>query len=309
MKLVFYGRRLLRDDPLRRAVNEAAASCDCLAYVFLAAAFSLLLVLKTWLREGLPRLALLAASHSLLAALLAALTAHRRRGRQLYMSYRELLFFVVCLHCQWTTRLLALHGGVNTIDHHGGSALRLLGLLAGHTSVLYVTMYMLYARPLWPASGLTLACMAATSLWAGKRMCVRVLEAPGVEAPLGELVSMLSLANSVPAPPFVPSMVTELVKDPMQQCQAVSAWLVLAVGTALPLAMLCALERRTRRHWLARRQQQQQQQQQQEQQHGGGNADGLEAQRQRKRRGSLARAPLRSPWTACRAACRCSSTS
>ncbi len=105
MKLVFYGRRLLRDDPLRRwakvgapaaggrvdaglccrpalllcflckllplrnshllwnfghltkcrAVNEAAASCDCLAYVFLAATFSLLLVLKTWLREGLPR--------------------------------------------------------------------------------------------------------------------------------------------------------------------------------------------------------------------------------------------------------------
>lgn len=77
----------------------------------------------------------------------------------------------------------------------GGSVLRLLGLLAGHTSVLYVTLYMLYARPLWPASGLTLACMAATSLWAGKRMCVRVLEAPGVEAPLGELVSMLSLAK------------------------------------------------------------------------------------------------------------------
>lgn len=99
----------------------------------------------------------------MLAALLAALTSHRRRGRQarpvqacspltpllpalactllpagtacaqpnlagwllplsprhclgwppslpcrlqLYVSYRELLFFVVCLHCQWTTRLL-----------------------------------------------------------------------------------------------------------------------------------------------------------------------------------------------------------
>ncbi len=85
----------------------------------------------------------------------------------------------------------------------------------------------------------------------------------------GVIFSLPLPCSSVPAPPFVSSMITELVKDPMQQCQAVSAWLVLVVGTALPLAMLCALERRTRRHWLARQQQQQQQQQ------SGGNADGL----------------------------------
>ncbi|KAL4424353.1 hypothetical protein ABPG75_001654 [Micractinium tetrahymenae] len=220
MKRAIQGWRLLRDDPLRRAVNETGASCDQQAYLLITVVFSLLLICKTWLREGLPRLALLASTHSLLAALMAALIAHKKWGRQFYVSYRELFGLVLCLHCQWTVRLTALHGGVNTIDHHGGSALGLLGLLAGHTTVLYGVLYVLYARPLWLASGLVLGCMAATSLWSGERMCRRVLESPGVEAPLGELVNLLGLANSVVAPPFLPSLLTGLVQDPMQQCQA-----------------------------------------------------------------------------------------
>lgn len=80
------------------------------------------------------------------------------------------------------------------MDHHGGSPLRLLLLLLGHTTALYNSLYALYARLFLPASAALLACMAATSLHQGERMCMRVLESPGVEAPLAELHSLMGMA-------------------------------------------------------------------------------------------------------------------
>lgn len=51
----------------------------------------------------------------------------------------------------------------------------------------------LYARLVLPASAAVLAVLAATSLAAGPRMCARVLESPGVEAPLAELHKVFHL--------------------------------------------------------------------------------------------------------------------
>lgn len=89
----------------------------------------------------------------------------------------------------------ALHGLVNTIDHHGGSSLKLFVLLLGHTTALYGALAVLYTRLALPASGAVLGVMLLTSLLNGERMCRRVLESPGVEAPLADLHSLLGLAQ------------------------------------------------------------------------------------------------------------------
>lgn len=79
-------------------------------------------------------LALHASTYPLLLAALAALAKHKRA---IYMRFRELFFLATVCHLQHVVRLTALHGGVNTIDHHQGP-LSLLLLLAGHTTALYV---------------------------------------------------------------------------------------------------------------------------------------------------------------------------
>jgi len=52
----------------------------------------------------------------------------------------------------------------------------------------------LYGRLVLPASCALVAVMAGTTLWNGQRMCVRVLESPGVEEPLAALHSLLGHA-------------------------------------------------------------------------------------------------------------------
>lgn len=52
---------------------------------------------------------------------------------------------------------------------------------------------MVFARLVWPASLAVLGITAAGSLLNGQRMCVRVLESPGVAGQLEGLHQILSL--------------------------------------------------------------------------------------------------------------------
>lgn len=52
----------------------------------------------------------------------------------------------------------------------------------------------LYARLLLPASAAVLAAASAASLLSGPRMCLRVLEAEAVEAPLEQLHGLVGLS-------------------------------------------------------------------------------------------------------------------
>lgn len=81
-------------------------------------------------------LALQASTFSALLAAQALLTRHKS-GRGMYARYRELFVLASACHLQWVVRLTALHGAVNTIDHHNGP-ISLLLLLAGHTTALYM---------------------------------------------------------------------------------------------------------------------------------------------------------------------------
>ncbi|PRW44275.1 hypothetical protein C2E21_6731 [Chlorella sorokiniana] len=254
-----------RDSPWRRAVNEAGTSSDHMGHIAMVPLLLALLALKTWWREGLPVLALKAATFAVTTGVQGWLSGHKGQGRRIYMAYRELFIAASCLHLQWTVRLTALHGAVNTIDHHGGSALSLLTLLLGHTTALYGAMAVLHGRLVLPASCALVTLMASTTLWSGQRMCVRVLESPGVEEPLAVLHSLLGHALSLPLPHGTASFLTPQVSSPMQQCLVVSAWLELAVGAAAPLCILLWLEGRTRPHFEERQRRQQQQQQEQQQ--------------------------------------------
>ena len=55
-------------------------------------------------------------------------------------------------------------------------------------------MAVLHGRLVLPASCTLVAVMVGCTLWNGQRMCVRVLESPGVEEPLATLHSLLGHA-------------------------------------------------------------------------------------------------------------------
>ena len=90
----------------------------------------------------------------------------------------------------------ALRGGTNILAEHGSSPLRLLLLLLVAAPPLNLCLYALYARLTlaWNVVALPLLA-AAPALAAGGAMCRRVLEVPGIEAPLDSLHSLLGLAQ------------------------------------------------------------------------------------------------------------------
>lgn len=90
----------------------------------------------------------------------------------------------------------ALRGGTNILAEHGGSPLRLLVLLLLASPPTNLCLYALYARLTlaWNMAALPLLAAAPALLYGGP-MCRRMLEVPGIEAPLDSLHSLLGLAQ------------------------------------------------------------------------------------------------------------------
>ncbi|PSC72045.1 multicopper ferroxidase [Micractinium conductrix] len=239
------------DSPWRKETNERAATFDRTGHIFGAVSVALLLSLKTWLREGLPLLALQASTQVLLSSALVFLTSSKA-GRALYVRYRELYALLYVLDMQRVVRLTALHGGYNTISNHKGSALMLLVLMAGHTSTLYTVIFALFTRLAAPASAVLLAVTAAVSLLHSPRMCVRVLESDGVAPVLGSLHRAMSLVHGGATPPGVFEVLSTLVRAPQQQCLVLSGWLTVMLGFVFPVLLLRRVERKARRWYEAR---------------------------------------------------------
>ena len=126
---------------------------------------------------------------------LAALIAHKRWGRGVYVRHRELIGVAACLQLQCTSQLLAVHGGSNVLAQHRGSELALLVLMTLHSTVFWVSIYALRGRLAFGVNQLALPLLTLPSLLAVDGMCGRVLEAPGVKAPLARLHDALALAQ------------------------------------------------------------------------------------------------------------------
>ena len=137
-------------------------------------------------------MAAVSASHSLLSCGMAVLIARRRRT---YVRHRELLTTAGCLHMQWAAITLALSHHNPLFDRHHSSPLALLGIMSLCSAVFYTAIYLLYGRLMLSTLRVVLPLLALPPLATARAMCGRMLEAPGVEAPLARLHDALALAQ------------------------------------------------------------------------------------------------------------------
>ncbi|PRW32914.1 hypothetical protein C2E21_8122 [Chlorella sorokiniana] len=243
----------------RREWNAYAVDMDRTGWLVVAVLCSLTSVYKLWLHEGKTGLALLCASHVLLALALAAVCTYPP-ARQLYICHRECFVTMGSLHCAFMCRSISNHGGTNLFLRHGGSPLRLLGLLIIGDFFPFGVLYHLIARLSFAWSRFALPLAVLLPLPREQSICHRVVATPGIEAPLSDLHTVLQtvhdLATLTPASrlrgPYAAA-------SPMEQCLAINAWLLLFGGIALPLAALAAVEGHSRCMWQQQRQRQRQQ--------------------------------------------------
>ena len=85
----------------------------------------------------------------------------------------------------------ATYGGTNIFFHHGGSPLRLLGLLLASCHALWGALYLLHHRVAASACYAALLLAALLPLLNAQSICHRLLLAPGVLTPLGDLHAVL----------------------------------------------------------------------------------------------------------------------
>lgn len=190
-------------------------------------------------------LALACSSHSLLALCLAWLATRRRR---FYARHREALLALACLHVICVSHALALLGGTNLFAHSRGSPLLLLFATLVCNGGLWVGFYMVFARLGLAWSRVALLLLALLPLLLTKRLCGRMLEAPGAKGPLLELYVAMEAVHSATIFPPSALPLPAWTADPQQQCAAVSAWSLLLSAVAVPLLVL---------RWLDTRRQQQ----------------------------------------------------
>lgn len=88
--------------------------------------------------------------------------------------------------------LAANGGGTNAFNHHSGSPLRLLGLLLACSPAIWASITSLRSRLTVAAARLVLPLAALVPLLATKSVCHRVLQVPGVLAPLADLHMVLN---------------------------------------------------------------------------------------------------------------------
>ncbi|PSC70679.1 cysteine dioxygenase isoform B [Micractinium conductrix] len=182
-------------DEFRRSVNAAALRTDRLGLQTVGSLWMLLVVAKPLLQERLPWLALRAASHSVLAAALVALLAWRPAT---WARHREVFVSLFLLHACITTLDGALHGGTNILERHQGSSLLLLVLLLvciclQHRPVGGTLLFV--PRLCVAANAVVLPAVVLVALAGSHRVCLRLLEAPGVEEPLSVLYAWVALLH------------------------------------------------------------------------------------------------------------------
>lgn len=89
----------------------------------------------------------------------------------------------------------ALRGSSSILDSHAGSPLLLLLLLLVAGPALNLALYALYGRLVMAWSAAALPLLATLSLGSSGAMCRRLLEVPGMEAPLASLHAALATAQ------------------------------------------------------------------------------------------------------------------
>ncbi|KAL4421608.1 hypothetical protein ABPG75_010899 [Micractinium tetrahymenae] len=230
---------------LQRVANERYSHSDERGCKLSARLMLVYIVFGLMLRDRAPGLALAAATHSLLAFCLGWLAANRRR---FYARHRELLLAAACLHVTWVSHTLALLGGTNLFAHSRGSPLLLLFATLVQNGGLWVGFYSIFTRldAGWNRAALPL--LALPPLLMTRRLCGRMMEAPGSGMPLRELYTVLEAAHSATIfPAALLPLPLEQGSSAEQQCATVSAWSLLLSAGALPLLVLHWLEKRRQR--------------------------------------------------------------
>lgn len=164
------------------------------------------------------------------------------RRRSTYVRHRFLLTTLFTFHCTIVSLDGALNGGTNILRSHSGIPLKLLALLCIYNSGLWTALYSLFARH--PASyhAMRLPLLAVVPLLFTRRLCHRLLEAPGSEEPLASLYKWLNLAHALVV--SVSPLQTWHTPDPLESCMAVSLWSQLSLQGLVPLALLSRWEHR-----------------------------------------------------------------
>jgi hypothetical protein len=85
----------------------------------------------------------------------------------------------------------ATRGGTNIFFHHGGSPLRLLGLLLACSHATWAFMFSVHSRLGYGFNCVVLPLAALLPLLTTESICYRVMQAPGVHAPLADLHTLL----------------------------------------------------------------------------------------------------------------------
>lgn len=111
--------------------------------------------------------------------------------------------------------LAALHGAVNTIDHHGGSALSLLTLLLGHTTALCACRHAALTR-----APLRLPPAAAAVVGIALRLLPQLLAQPHSAGALSNRLPHLALCTRLTCPPAPPNFPPQMA--PWLCCMAAS---------------------------------------------------------------------------------------
>jgi hypothetical protein len=88
--------------------------------------------------------------------------------------------------------LAATRGGTNVFIHHGGNPLRLLGLLLACSHATWSFLFSVHSRLGHGVNCLMLPLAALLPLLTTESVCHRVVQAPGVHAPLADLHTLLS---------------------------------------------------------------------------------------------------------------------
>ncbi|PRW57947.1 alpha beta hydrolase [Chlorella sorokiniana] len=160
-----------------------------------------------------------------------------RRHPGAYIAHREALLFLPALLVPLLAIRLNLSAVFHHLHRHGGSAIRLLGLMLLSHPGTWVLISALCGGATIAANVLVLPTLAVTTVWAGRGMCGQLLQVPGVEQPLARVHSAL---DTLHGNPLLPTPHATVLGEPtsMQQCLAVNIWIAGAVGVVLPLLVL-----------------------------------------------------------------------
>lgn len=225
------------DPAERKRRNERGLHADVSLWLLAATLLVPLPVLRIAFVEHRPGLALSFAPHILLLAWMAWLASRRRA---FYVQHREVLCLVNMVLVNIMVRR-AGQGGTNYFFQHKGSPGRLAGLLLMTGHAVWSCFFPLYHRLSLGWSAAAAALSAFVPLAFGRSLCHRLVEAPGVHAPLSDLYSVLSVAHNIVAAPGSMALAAT-PGSPLQQCLVLDAYFLIGMGFVLPLALLAALQ-------------------------------------------------------------------